>query len=68
MKMVLDNMSQARSRLILKHPFYACLALNTKFIADKSVKTAETDMKTIWYNPDWVASLSCGADHGSLRP
>jgi predicted metal-dependent peptidase len=57
-------MSQARSRLILKFVFYACLALNTRFIADKSVKTAETDMKTIWYNPTWVAKLTVAQTMG----
>lgn len=54
----MDNMSQARSRLILRYVFYACLALNTRFIADTSIKTAATDMRCIWYNPTWIASLT----------
>lgn len=62
--MTMDNMSQARSRLILKFIFYACLALNTRFIADKSVPTAQTDMKTIWYNPIWVATLTVAQTMG----
>lgn len=56
--MTMDNMSQARSRLVLRHVFYTCLALNTRFIADKSVPTAGTDMKCIRYNPEWVGTLT----------
>lgn len=50
-------LSQARSKLLLKHPFYANLALSTPDVLTHDIPTAGTDMAKIYYNPDFVASL-----------
>lgn len=53
-------MEKARAKLLLRHPFYATLTLASPLIEDKTVPTACTDMKSIWYNPEFVASLKGG--------
>ena len=50
-------LSQARSKLLLKHPFYANLALSTPDVLTTDIPTAGTDMVKIYYNPEFVASL-----------
>lgn len=50
-------MSKARSRMLLKHPFFANLALSTPLIETRDIPTAATDMANLYYNPDFVASL-----------
>jgi len=50
-------MSKARGQLLIKHVFYATLVLNTPFIVDNTLPTAATDMKSIFYNEKFIASL-----------
>ncbi|HEY9809632.1 MAG TPA: VWA-like domain-containing protein [Halomicronema sp.] len=45
-------------RLRMKAPFFATLALFTHFIASKNVPVAATDGKDIFFNPNFVKSLS----------
>jgi predicted metal-dependent peptidase len=44
-------------RLRMKFPFFATLALFTRFIPIPSIPTAATDGKEIFYNPDFLAAL-----------
>lgn len=49
-----------RSKLIVKMPFFAVLALSMDTIADDSVGTLATDGKNIYYSPKFVDTLSDG--------
>ena len=44
-------------RVRMKSPFFATLALFTRFIATSAVKTAGTDGQDIYFNPEYVRSL-----------
>ena len=55
---VLAQLTKARTTLILDHCFFGQLALRLKLVEDTSVKTLAVDGKSIFYNPDFVASLS----------
>ncbi len=44
-------------RLRMKSPFFATIALFARFVPIKSMPTAATDGKDIFYNPDFLASL-----------
>lgn len=52
-----DLMSKAKIRLLLRHVFFASLALSTPHEKDTTIDTAYTDMTKIVYNPDFVDSL-----------
>lgn len=45
-------------RLRMKSPFFATLALFAKFIPSPAISTAATDGKDIYFNPDFLRSLS----------
>lgn len=49
---------KARSRMLIQHPFFATMLLSTPAIPNRSIDTACTDMVRIWYNPDFIESLS----------
>lgn len=51
-------MSKARSRLLTQHVFYAALVLSTKWVIDNTTPTAKTDMRKVWYNEEFINSLS----------
>lgn len=49
------NISKARARLLMAHPFFATLLLNTPIIVKPGIcKYAATDMKNIYLNPEYV--------------
>ena len=50
--------SKAKSDLILDQPFFATLLLTMPIVEDNSVQTMATDGDSIFYNSDWVNSLS----------
>ncbi len=50
--------SDSLLRLQMKSPFFATLALFARFIPSKQLATAATDGKDIYYNPDFLLSLS----------
>jgi predicted metal-dependent peptidase len=50
--------SIAKVRMRLKSPFFATLALYTEFKPTDTFETAATDGKSIFYNPDYLMSLS----------
>ena len=54
----MDFMSIAKSRMMLRHTFFASLLVSTPTIADKSIPTAGTDMIRIYYNPEFLEAQS----------
>jgi predicted metal-dependent peptidase len=50
--------SDSLLRLQMKSPFFATLALFASFIPSRQLATAATDGKDIYYNPDFLISLS----------
>ncbi|MDJ0536379.1 MAG: VWA-like domain-containing protein [Xenococcaceae cyanobacterium MO_207.B15] len=53
-------------RLRMKSPFFATLALFARFIPTQILPTAATDGKDIFYNPDFLQSLSAPQQDGLL--
>lgn len=53
-------------RLRMKSPFFATLALFARFIPTETMPTAATDGKDIFYNPDFLHSLSAPQQDGLL--
>jgi predicted metal-dependent peptidase len=58
--------STSRLRIRIKSPFFATLALFAEFIANYGLETAATDGKTIFYNPDYLISLSTNQQDGLI--
>lgn len=54
----MDRMQKARARMLLKHPFFATLLVSTPWVMTTDVETAATDMTTLYFNPDFMESLS----------
>jgi predicted metal-dependent peptidase len=51
-------MSDAKSKLVARHIFYAAIVVPTKFVVDERCRTAYTDMRVIGFNPKFIESLS----------
>lgn len=52
----LPNLSKAKARLLINHPFFATLLLNTPVIVQAGTwEYAATDMKNIYLDPDYAA-------------
>ena len=49
--------AKAKSMLLVRHAFFASLALNLEYIETEDTETMATDGKAIYYNPAWVATL-----------
>lgn len=57
----MDIIQNARARMLIKHVFFATIMVASPFIKSspaEGVKTAATDMKSIYYNPDFLGKLS----------
>jgi len=54
----MDSISIAKSRMMLRHTFFASLLVSTPLIVDKSIPTAATDMISIYYNPEFLEAQS----------
>lgn len=52
------NIIRCRTQLLLKHPFFGTLALKLKVVAEPAIDTMATDGRHLFYNEDWVNSLS----------
>jgi len=52
------KLARAKSKLILKYPFFGSMALGLKMEITDKVPTAATDGRRIMYNPDFVNSLT----------
>ena len=55
---VLNAAAQARTDLILDHPFFGALACRLIAEVSEKVPTAAVDGRKIYLNPDWFMSLS----------
>ena len=53
-------------RLRMRSPFFATLALFARFIPTQNILTAATDGKDIFYNPDFLQSLTTPQQDGLL--
>ena len=52
------KLTRARTRLLLSQPFFGALALRMQPVPADHLDTMGTDGKTLFYNPDFVESLS----------
>ncbi len=51
------KMVKARSDLVLRHPFFASLALRLELREDASCRSAWSDGKVLAYNPDYIKAM-----------
>lgn len=58
MDLIQKAISDSLLRLQKKSPFFATLALFARFLPTNKLETAATDGKSIYYNPDFLMSLS----------
>lgn len=56
--MAFTKLDKAKAQLLSKSPFFATLMMGTQVIEDKSIPTAATDGRKIFYNPDFFEPLS----------
>lgn len=47
-----------KRRLLVKYPFFGSVVANSNFIAEPAVGTAGTDGKNIYYNPNFIESIT----------
>lgn len=52
------NVDSIKRRLLVKYPFFGSVVANSNFIAEPAVATAGTDGKTIYYNPNFIESIT----------
>ena len=52
------NVESIKRRLLVKYPFFGSVVANSNFIAEPAVATAGTDGKNIYYNPNFVESVT----------
>ena len=57
-KDVANKLTHARTSLVIDHPFLGMLALRLHMTEDVGIKTLAVDGKNIFYNPDFIDSLS----------
>lgn len=55
---VTRQLTRARAQLIIDQPFFGQLALRLRLVETLSVSTLAVDGKSIFYNPEFVASMS----------
>jgi predicted metal-dependent peptidase len=53
-----QKISDAKTALVMKQPFYGLGALSMEYVEDPSVGTAATDGRKIYYAPEYIDSLS----------
>ena len=52
------NVESIKRRLLVKYPFFGSVVANSNFIVEPAVATAGTDGKNIYYNPNFVESVT----------
>ena len=52
------NIDSIKRKLLVKYPFFGSVVANSNFIAEPAVATAGTDGKTIYYNPNFIESIT----------
>ncbi|WP_309646037.1 DUF2201 family putative metallopeptidase, partial [Phenylobacterium sp.] len=51
------RLQKARTKMLIKHPFFATLMLSMPMIETTDIPTAATDMKTLYINPAFAETL-----------
>ena len=52
------NIEVIKRRLLIKYPLFGSVIANSNFIAESEVKTAGTDGKNIYYNPNFIETIT----------
>lgn len=52
------NIESIKRRLLVKYPLFGSVVVNSNFIAEPAVGTAGTDGKNIYYNPNFIESIT----------
>ena len=52
------NIESIKRKLLVKYPFFGSVVANSNFIAEPAVETAGTDGQTIYYNPNFIESIT----------
>ena len=52
------NIESIKRRLLVKYPFFGSVVANSNFIAEEAILTAGTDGKNIYYNPNFIESIT----------
>ena len=52
------NVESIKRRLLVKYPFFGSVVANSNFIAEPAVGTAGTDGKNIYYNSNFIESIT----------
>ena len=52
------NIEIIKRKMLVKYPFFGSVVANVDYIANNNLKTAGTDGKVIYYNPDFLINLS----------
>lgn len=55
---VIEKIDKAQMILVMRQPFYASLLFDMEYIEDSSIETCCINGKVIWYNPDFIDSLT----------
>lgn len=53
----ITDISKARARLLLKSAFFGTILISSPMVARSDIPTAATDMRSIFYNPDFFAEM-----------
>lgn len=60
----MTNMSKARAKLLIQHPFFASLIMSSPWIETRDIPTAATNGRQFFYNPDFMDELSLEENMG----
>ena len=52
------NLESIKRRLLVKYPLFGSVVANSNIVADSEIKTAGTDGETIYYNPNFIESIT----------
>ena len=52
------NVESIKRKLLVKYPFFGSIVANSNFIAEQSIGTAGTDGENIYYDPEFVKSIT----------
>jgi predicted metal-dependent peptidase len=62
--MSISLISKIRSRLLTEHPFWGSLGMRLSIVEDAGIETLSTDGNSLYYNPEYLASLSSAEQMG----
>ena len=52
------KLARAKTQMLGRHPFWASIAMNLKFVETTEIPTAATDGIHMWYNPAFIEPLT----------